>query len=290
MEGVERIAVQHHHAHIAACLADNGVEGPAIGVAFDGLGYGLDGTLWGGEFLIADLSGFERVGYLDPVPMPGGTQAIREPWRMAAVYLDRAYAGEPPLNLEVVARNRTAWSMVTRLARAGVHAPLTSSVGRLFDAVAAILGVRDTMRYEGQAAVELEQWADPDERGAYAAAFKVTAPHVLQGADLVRAAVDDLGAGVAPEIVAARFHNGVARAVVAVASLIRANSSLDTVALSGGVFQNTLLIERTADGLEQAGFRVLTHHRVPANDGGISFGQAVVAAAQVRRSLMKSGG
>jgi len=289
MEGVERIAVQHHHAHVAACLGDNGVEGPVIGVAFDGLGYGVDGTLWGGEFLIADLTGFERVGYLEPVPMPGGTQAIREPWRMAAVYLDRAYAGEPPLNLEVAARNRRAWPMVIRLARTGVHAPLTSSVGRLFDALAAILGVRDTLHYEGQAAVELEQRADPHERGAYSAAFNMTAPHVLQGADLVRAAVDDLSVGVAPEIVAARFHNGVARAVVAVASVIRSHSGLDTVALSGGVFQNTLLIERTADGLEQAGFRVLTHHRVPANDGGISFGQAVVAATQVRRSIMNSG-
>ena len=132
--------------------------------------------------------------------------------------------------------------------------------------------------------------ADPHERGAYSAAFTVTVPHVLQGADLVRAAVDDLAADVAPEIVAARFHNGVARAVVAVASVVRANSGLNIVALSGGVFQNALLIERTADGLEQAGFRVLTHQRVPANDGGLSFGQAVVAAAQMRRSLMDSGG
>ena len=156
--------------------------------------------------------------------------------------------------------------------------------------MAAILGVRDAIHYEGQAAVELEQRADRARARRVRRRVHRPAPHVLQGADLVRAVVDDLSAGVAPEVVAARFHNGLARAVVAVASAIRANSGLNTVALSGGVFQNTLLFERTADGLEQAGFRVLTHHRVPANDGGISFGQAVVAAAQVRRALMNSGG
>jgi len=221
--------------------------------------------------------------------MPGGTRAIREPWRMAAAYLERAYAGAPPPNLAIMTRNRAAWPLVIHLARTGLQSPRTSSAGRLFDAVAALLGVRDAINYEGQAAIELEQHAAAREQGAYVAGFSPSIPHVLCGADLVRAAVDEHTAGVAREIVAARFHNGLARAVVAVASALRSARGLTTVALSGGVFQNQLLFERTVDGLEQAGFRILTHHHVPANDGGISFGQAAVAAAQTRRSMAAAG-
>ena len=169
LAGVELVGVQHHHAHIASCLADNRASGPVIGVAFDGTGYGTDGTIWGGEFLIADLAGFERAGHLAPVPMPGGAAAIRQPWRMAAVYLDAAYPGGPPDGLDVARRNQRLWRQGPAMARRGVNSPLTSSAGRLFDAVAAILGVRDTINYEGQAAVELEQLADPAERGAYRA-------------------------------------------------------------------------------------------------------------------------
>ncbi|HET9141473.1 carbamoyltransferase HypF, partial [Actinophytocola sp.] len=168
LTGVELVGVQHHHAHIASCLADNGEYGPVLGVAFDGLGYGTDGTIWGGEFLLADLASFQRIGHLEPVPMPGGTAAIRQPWRMAASYLDSAYAGAPPGGLAVATRNRR-WPEVVTLARSGVNSPLTSSAGRLFDAVSALLGLRDTINYEGQAAIELEQLADPAERGAYPA-------------------------------------------------------------------------------------------------------------------------
>jgi len=282
LEGVELLGVQHHHAHVAACLADNGEAGPAIGVAFDGLGYGTDGTIWGGEVLAADLAGFERLGHLDPLPMPGGVAAIREPWRMAAVYLDAAYGGAVPEPLGVVTRNQPRWSQVISLARAKVGSPLTSSAGRLFDAVASILGVRDTINYEGQAAVELEQLADPEERGAYAAGVTGAQPFRLAGADMVRAVVEDLRAGVDPGLVAARFHNGVAAAVVAGCTLAREATGLATVALSGGVFQNLLLLERTVTGLEARGFRVLVHGRVPPNDGGISLGQAAAAGARDR--------
>jgi hydrogenase maturation protein HypF len=292
LDGVDLAGVQHHHAHIASCLADNGEEGPVIGVAFDGTGFGTDGTIWGGEFLLADLAGFERAGHLEPVPMPGGAAAIRQPWRMAAAYLDAAYAADVPAALEVMGRNAGRWRDVVTMARRGINAPPTSSAGRLFDAVAALLGVRDTINYEGQAAVELEQRADPAERGAYRASVGPGAagpggeagPLRIRGADLVRAAAEDLLAGAAPPVVAARFHRGVAAAIAEVCAALRERSGLVTVALSGGVFQNLLLLGQVVDLLEESGFRVLTHARVPPNDGGISLGQAVVAGARDRRS------
>jgi hydrogenase maturation protein HypF len=288
LDGVELEGVQHHHAHVAACLADNGEPGPVIGVAFDGLGFGADGTIWGGELLVADLEGFRRAGHLEVVPMPGGAAAIREPWRMAAAWLDAALGGRVPERLAVVGRNLDRWERVVALARSGTASPATSSAGRLFDAVAAILGVRDAVNYEGQAAVELEQLADPGEPGAYparvAGAGGDGAPLRLAGTDLVRAAVEELEAGVAAPLVAARFHNGLAGLTVAACRALRDATGLETAALSGGVFQNLLLLERTVAGLEQAGFRVLVHSRVPPNDGGISLGQAAVAAARGRAS------
>jgi hydrogenase maturation protein HypF len=262
-----------------------------IGVAFDGTGFGTDGTIWGGEFLLADLAGFERAGHLEPVPMPGGAAAIRQPWRMAAAYLDAAYAAGVPAALGVVGRNDGRWRDVVAMARRGVNAPPTSSAGRLFDAVAALLGVRDTINYEGQAAIELEQRADPAERGAYRAWVGQAAagpggeagPLRVRGADLVRAAAEDLLAGAAPPVIAARFHRGVTAVIAEVCAALRERSGLGTVALSGGVFQNLLLLGQVVDLLEEAGFRVLTHSRVPPNDGGISLGQAVIAGARDRR-------
>jgi hydrogenase maturation protein HypF len=274
MTGVELVGVQHHHAHIASCLADNGETGPVIGVAFDGLGYGTDGTIWGGEFLLADLRGFDRLGHLAPVAMPGGTAAIRQPWRMAAAYLDAAYDGTPP-DLDVMRRNESQWTQVLAVARRGVNSPLTSSAGRLFDAVSALLGLRDRINYEGQAAVELEQFADPGERGAYRADVTDT----IAGVDLVRAVVDDLREGVPTPVIAARFHNGVVDAITRMCLRLRDDTGVTDVALSGGVFQNLLLLRGCVDRLTENSFRVLTHGRVPTNDGGVSLGQAVVAAA-----------
>jgi hydrogenase maturation protein HypF len=282
--GLDLVGVQHHHAHIASCLADNRAAGPVIGVAFDGTGYGTDGTLWGGEFLVADLGGFERGGHLAPVPLPGGAAAIRQPWRMAAVYLDAAFPGGPPAGLAVAERNQRMWPGVLAMARRGVNAPVTSSAGRLFDAVAAILGVRDEINYEGQAAVELEQLADPAETGAYAAALTGAGPFQACGADLVRAAAEDVAAGIAPPVIAARFHNGVADLIRDGCLLLRERHGLRTVALSGGVFQNLRLLEAVAARLQACGFEVLMHSRVPCNDGGISLGQAVVAAAVAGRA------
>ena len=282
LTGLEFVGVQHHHAHIAACLADNGVEGPAIGVAFDGLGFGLDKTFWGGEFLIADLAKFERAGHLEAIAMPGGTAAIRQPWRMAASYLLAAYGDTVPDHLDVVRRHANQWRQVTALARAKINAPLTSSAGRLFDAVAAILGIRDTINYEGQAAIELEQRACLREDGVYEVGLTESAPFKFRGSDLVRGVVEDLRRGVSRDVIAGRFHNSVARMIVDGCRIIRRDRGLSLVALSGGVFQNQHLLSRTIDYLTADGFHVLTHSHLPTNDGGISFGQVAVAAARDR--------
>lgn len=278
LPGVDLLGVQHHHAHIASCLADNGLDERVVGVAFDGTGYGTDGTVWGGELLVADLRGFDRVGHLAPVAMPGGAAAVREPWRMAAAHL-RA-ADIDPDGLGVVERNAERWGLVLQAADAGINAPLTSSMGRLFDAVAALLDVRDRVTYEGQAAIGLEQLADPHETAALALPVVDDGDQrVLDGGAAVAAAVAQLRAGVDRSTISARFHNAVVAAVAdAVHDLAEAHG-LGTVALSGGVFQNVLLTTRLAARLEGGGLRVLTHRHVPPNDGGISLGQAAVAAA-----------
>jgi hydrogenase maturation protein HypF len=278
----ELVGVQHHHAHIASCLADNGVTAEVIGVAFDGTGFGTDGTIWGGEFLTGGLARADRAGHLAAVPMPGGAAAIRQPWRMAAAYLDAAYPEGAP-ELDVARRNSAQWEAVRRLARRGVNAPLTSSAGRLFDAVAAILGIRDQVNYEGQAAIELEQLASPGERRGYPVRVSGGDVLTIPGAELVRQVTDDLIAGTPADVIAARFHRAVAGLIVATCSALRERTGLGTVALSGGVFQNLLLLTTAVAGLEAAGFTVLTHSRVPCNDGGISLGQAVVAAARSAR-------
>jgi hydrogenase maturation protein HypF len=297
LDDVDLVGVQHHHAHIASCLADNDTDdstgGPVIGVAFDGTGYGTDGTIWGGEFLIATMADFRRAGHLGQVPMPGGAAAIRQPWRMAAAYLDAAGLDGP--SLPVLERNAARWDTVVSMARRRVNAPLTSSAGRLFDAVAALLGVRDEITYEGQAAIELEQLADRAETRAYRAGIDATTgivtepavsaatgPFRASGTDLIAAVAADLAEGVPRELIAARFHNGLAALVVSGCECLRERHGLATVALSGGVFQNLLLLGRTVAGLEAQGFTVLTHSRVPCNDGGISLGQAMVAAARDR--------
>ena len=206
--------VQHHHAHVASCLADNNETGPAIGVAFDGLGWGTDNTVWGGEILVADLAGFERVGHLETVAMPGGAAAIREPWRMAAAWLDALYGPDVPGQLELPRRHEDRWRDVCQVARSGMSSPATSSAGRLFDAVSALCGLRDVIRYEGQAAIELEQCADPGETGAYPLPV-VAGPVMRLGAgDLIRAVVEDLGRGAPAGVIAARFHRGLAAGVV----------------------------------------------------------------------------
>ncbi len=279
-EGVQLIGIQHHHAHVASCLADNQEQGPAIGVALDGLGYGVDSTFWGGEFLVADLKWFKRVGHFETVSMPGGPAAIKQPWRMAAAYLDLLFGDSVPEWLEVFQRNSMRWRKVVQLARASINSPVTSSVGRLFDAVAAILGIRDSIDYEGQAAVELEQHAIASETSFYAVNSDPAEVLLLRGTDLVRAVVEDLRDNVPIGIIAARFNNTLAQMIAETCGIVRSRAGQNTVALSGGVFQNMLLLDRTVRTLNERDFRVLIHHNVPTNDGGISLGQAAIAVAR----------
>jgi len=268
LDGVELVGVQHHHAHLAACLAEHGEAGPAIGAIFDGTGYGLDGSVWGGEILLGSLGDFTRVGHLLPVRLPGGTQAVREPWRMACSWLV-AGAVEPP----------AAWRPIAELARSGLASPWTTSMGRLFDAVAALAGIRAEINYEGQAAIELEAACDFSERGSYPIVL-TGEPLVIDPRETIRAIAADVAAGESPGAIARRFHRTIATATVEACVRLAAAHATEVVVLSGGVFQNRMLLESVAGGLAAAGLRVLTPERLPAGDGGISYGQAAVAAAR----------
>ena len=287
--GVELVAVQHHHAHLAACLAEHGEVGPAIGAIYDGTGYGLDGSVWGGELLFGGLAGFERLGHLWPVRMPGGDQAVRQPWRMACAWLIESLGDDcPPLPSILKGRvEQPRWEAVARLACTGLAAPVTTSVGRLFDAVAALSGLAVEVNYEGQAAIELEAIATAGETGRYQlpliASGKSEGPGlVLDARDAVLAVAHEIAAGVSPPVVAARFHNGLATATAHACKDLALEKGSDTVVLSGGVFQNRRLLEGTAKLLFSEGLRVLTPERLPANDGGIAYGQAAIAAAANR--------
>lgn len=284
LERVEtKVGVQHHHAHVASCMADNEIEGEVIGVAMDGLGFGADGRMWGGEFFVADFADAERVAHLDYVPMPGGAKAVREPWRMAAVYLERA-CGESFIDLEIpFARtlDRRNWAALRSMIESGVNCPETSSVGRLFDAVAAILSLRSTVAYEGQAAIELEAAADDDEHEeGYEFAFDERTG-IVKAEKVIEKVVGDLLDGAPPGAISAKFHAGLAGLIATVARRAREEHRLERVVLSGGVFQNMYLLGRARQRLEDLGFRVFTHRRVPPNDGGISLGQAAVARARL---------
>ena len=271
-----RLGVQHHHAHLASCLTDTGRHGPAIGVMLDGMGWGTDGTLWGGEILVGDASGYERVAHLRPVPMPGGTAAIRQPWRMAVAHLHEAFGTDLPA-LDCVTGHAQDARPVLEMCRAG-QSMLTSSLGRLFDSVAALCGIVETATYEGQAAVRLEHAAGADSR-RYPTRIGEGSPAVIEVSPVVEGVAADLLAGRESSAVAGAFHRWVADTVVAVSRRIRESSGLSVVALSGGVFQNRRLVELLVPDLEQSGFEVLRHRQVPPNDGGIALGQAAVGRA-----------
>jgi hydrogenase maturation protein HypF len=284
-DGVQLIGVQHHHAHLAACLAEHDVcEEQAVGAIFDGTGYGEDGTVWGGELLVGDLLGYERAGWLRPVAMPGGSAAIRQPWRMAWAWLTEAFGEPQPVPRQLTAAvDESRWSKMAQVAASPDVSPLTSSMGRLFDAVAALCGLRAEVTYEGQAAIDLEAaaWRAPRTAGAYP--FELSDPR-----SAVRALADDLRGGVDVSVLAGRFHNSVGAATVAALTDTAGNRGLGTVVLSGGVFQNRLLMEMVAAGASAAGLRVLVPDRLPANDGGISFGQVAVAAARLAAAASSS--
>jgi len=255
--GLPVLRVQHHHAHLAACAAENDVSGPCLGVAWDGSGYGLDGTVWGGEMFLVDGEKMERIGHLRRFRLPGGEAAVRDAWRCAA-----------SLQVEL-GLSTTAPPALRRMIEAGVNSPWTTSVGRLFDAVAALCGVARKNRFEGQAAMQLERAiGSPGAAGAYP----------LPGGDwepLVRAILGDHGAGAAAGLISARFHNSLAEWILATAQ----SAGVGQIMVSGGVFQNRYLTERVSELSGRAGIRLYTHQRVPANDGGIALGQAVLSAS-----------
>jgi hydrogenase maturation protein HypF len=281
---LEPLAVQHHHAHLAAVLAEHAECGPAVGAIFDGTGLGSDGTIWGGELLLGDLAGFERVGALFPVMLPGGAQAIRQPWRMACAWMLAAElidgdGGPPPALAGTV--DAGAWQQVAEIARRGIASPVTTSMGRLFDAVAALCGICPTANYDGQAAIELEALCDPRERRSYPLDLEWRdGTLVIDPRRAVRRVAAESAAGTSPGLVARRFHNGVARATIDACAAVAARASTELIVLSGGVFQNRRLIESVAAGLERRGLRVLAPERLPANDGAISYGQAAIAATR----------
>jgi len=284
-DGVDLLGVQHHHAHLAACLAEQGEAGPAVGAIFDGSGYGPDGTVWGGELLVGDLSGYERAGFLFPVRLPGGDAAAQEPWRMACAWLSAALDDpRPPLPARLAPRvDARQWDGVCELVTTGLNSPLTTSAGRLFDAVAALCGLNGRVSYEGQAATELESAAVAGVGDAYPMEVidaGEEGPVIVDPRETLRAILADVDGGAAPATVGARFHAGLARASAHACALVARRHGVDVAVLSGGVFQNRLLIERTAQLLEASGLRVLIPRLLPPNDGGISFGQVAVAAAR----------
>ena len=284
-ESLHKVGVQHHHAHVVSCMAENGVSDKVIGVAFDGTGYGTDGHIWGGEFLLADYQHFRRLAHLKDVPLPGGDAAVRRPYRMAVSHLLSAFGPEAlelPLKL-------WSWvhpaelSLIRRMMAAGVNCPLTSSCGRLFDAVSALLGVRGVVNYEGQAAIELEMLAAEGMDEIYDWVCSSGNPMVIDPAPLLRGVISDLERGVDVGVISAKFHNTIAVIIAAVSEAARQRTGVSRVALSGGVFQNVYLLGRALDELERRGFETLIHHQVPTNDGGIALGQAVVACARGSR-------
>ena len=277
-DGLTLIGVQHHHAHIAACLAEHGLRGdqPVIGVAFDGTGYGTDGAIWGGEFLIADLRGFERAAHLDYMPLPGGDAATRYPYRIALSYLSQAGIGWDDDLAPVKAANPIEQAAVRKQIESNLNTFPTSSMGRLFDAVASICGVRQSVNYEGQAAIEFEALADESEDQMYA--FKIE-PDRVKMSGVIRAIVADIRSGVPTSVISARFHNGLAQLVLEMCDTIRRERGLNEVALSGGVWQNVTLLHKTLDRLRADHFTVHVHRLVPPNDGGLALGQALIAAA-----------
>jgi hydrogenase maturation protein HypF len=283
--GSKRIGVQHHHAHIASCMAEHGISGPVIGLAMDGTGYGTDGTIWGGEILLADFPSFERAGHFQNVSLPGGEAAIREPWRMALAYLHHAFGkGLFDLPLEFVGRlDPKKATIILTMIEKNLNSPQTSSCGRLFDGVSALLGLRDRVSYRGQAAFELEMDMGDDE-GYYSVGIgQGKKGLIIPCAPIIQGVVSDLIDEVDRKTISRKFHNTLVRVFVDACVMLRNDHKLNRVVLSGGVFQNAFLLDQLERILADMGFEVYAHSLVPTNDGGISLGQAMVANAVLDR-------
>jgi hydrogenase maturation protein HypF len=278
---IPTISVQHHHAHIAACMAEHGMSGdaPVIGLSFDGTGYGDDGTIWGGEVMVADYAGYKRPFHLLPVPLPGGDKAVREPWRMALSWLHKAnieWAEDLP-----PARNNQQLTILAHQLKTGINAPLTSSMGRLFDAVSALIGIRQIVNYEAQAAIEMEALADPHESGRYEIPLH---DGKIDPSAMLHQIVQELRDGTSQATIAAKFHNGLAETAVTICQSFKSSTGINNVVLSGGVWQNMTLLSKTVTRLEKKHFNVFFHQKVPTNDGGLALGQVAIAAYQAKNS------
>jgi hydrogenase maturation protein HypF len=300
--GIKLIPVQHHHAHIASCLADNGLESPVIGVAFDGTGLGADGNIWGGEFLVADYRSYKRAGHLEYLPLPGGAAAIKRPYRIAIGYV-LTLLGEDALSAVIASEAKQSqlasigqvseveMEVIKRQIERKINSPLSSSMGRLFDAIAALVGIRGEIDYEGQAAVELEMAAHSSviarriSNEAISHNNESYPYHIVEDEgirivrlkDLLLAVIEDLHQGVSKGKISVKFHDTVARMINEMCRLIADETGITQVTLSGGVFQNRLLLRKAVSLLESSGFQVFTHRQVPCNDGDVSLGQAVIA-------------
>ena len=284
-QNLPEFAIQHHHAHIVSCLAENSfsTDHPVIGVAYDGTGYGEDGSIWGGEFLVSDHRGYRRDFHLSTIRLPGADLAVREPWRIALAWLDHAgIAWEEDLPpVKAMHDKANSAGTIRHQLISGLNSPLTSSMGRLFDACSSLAGIRHTVNYEAQAAIEMEARVDPDEGGSYE--FEISSGSVDPTA-LIHALVRDVRNKINPAIISARFHNGVADMTLQTCLAIRTQTGIRDVVLSGGVWQNLTLLKNSLSLLRSCGFQVFTHKIVPPNDGGLSLGQAVVASARLINS------
>ena len=285
--GIEqRIAVQHHHAHIAACVAEHQVRGPVIGVAFDGAGLGSDGAIWGGEFLLVDGARFSRLGHLSYVALPGGDVAARRPWRSAASHVVHAHGGDVHKATRPPSVAAAEWALVTQLlTRDADTMPRTSSVGRLFDAVASLLGLCHVATFEGEAAMALEAAATPGARRRYNCTLSEGPMWTADPGELIRGIVSDCARGVDAGEIAGAFHLALADLIVSGCERARAEMAVSAVVLSGGVFMNAMLLELASAALLDAHFEVLVPRLLPCNDGGLSLGQAYVAACALEEEL-----
>lgn len=281
-KGLKVVKVQHHHAHIVSCMAENNIKEKVIGVAYDGTGYGDDANIWGGEFLLCDFKKYSRVGHLKYYPLPGGDKAIVEPWRMAYSYLFSIYGSKAKtLDIDFIRRmDGNSLSIIEKMIDKNINSPLTSSCGRLFDAVSSIIGIRDEISYEGQAAMELESFCASGIKERYKfSIYKEGEKFIIDPQEIFINIIEELKRGIGKDVIAAKFHNTVAEFTLHLCGKIRADAGINKIALSGGVFQNKYLTEKIVSLLKDNGFKVFIQRKVPANDGGISLGQAVIAGS-----------
>jgi hydrogenase maturation protein HypF len=276
-----KIPVQHHHAHIVSCMAENNIYEDVIGVSFDGTGYGPDGTIWGGEFMTATPQNFKRIAHFDHIPLPGGERAIKEPWRLGvALLLETFGTGYTDLEIPFIqsVHTKSELPLIEKMIRQKLNTPVTSAVGRLFDGIAALCGIRDIINYEAQAAIELQMLANEKTTERYEYDIDTSGiPRKIKWNGIVEHIVNDITRGIPVSEISDKFHNTIATIISDIAGTIRKETDLQKIVLSGGVFQNSLLLDKSVSLLTTRGFQVFTHSRVPPNDGGLSLGQAVIA-------------